>query len=398
MAAVTVEVPDIGDFTDVPVVEILVKPGDVVAVEDPLVTLESDKATMDVPAPVAGVVGDVLVKLGDTVSEGSVVVTIEPAEGQPEIAPEEPGAAEAEGAAAAPPAAAPPSAAAPSAGGHVYASPSVRRRARELGVDLAGIAGSGRGGRIVAEDLERGSRPGPAAPASAPGVGGAGERIPLTRIQQISRDNLARNWQTIPHVTHHEDADITDLEAFRKQLNGEQSEVKVTMVALLMCAVAATLREFPRFASSLDGDELIMKSDLHIGFAADTPNGLVVPVIRDVDRKGLLQIAADLTDLSGKARAGKLSPKEMSGAVFTISSLGGIGGTGFSPIVNLPQVAILGVVRSTMKPVWNGSEFVPRLILPLSLSYDHRVIDGAAAARFCAHLAKVLADLRRVLL
>ncbi len=274
----------------------------------------------------------------------------------------------------------------------------MRRRARERGVDLSGISGSGRGGRIVAEDLERaagGARPGPAA---APGVGGAGERVALTRIQQLSRDNLARNWQTIPHVTHHEDADITDLEAFRKQLNAEQSEVKVTMVALLMCAVAATLREFPRFASSLDGDELIMKSDLHLGFAADTPNGLVVPVIRDVDRKGLLQIAADLTDLSGKARAGKLSPKEMSGAVFTISSLGGIGGTGFTPIVNLPQVAILGVVRSAMKPVWNGTEFVPRLVLPLSLSYDHRVIDGAAAARFCAHLAKVLGDLRRVLL
>ncbi|HEX6389455.1 MAG TPA: 2-oxo acid dehydrogenase subunit E2 [Solirubrobacteraceae bacterium] len=416
MAAVTVAVPDIGDFTDVPVVEILVKAGDTVAVEDPLVTLESDKATMDVPAPVAGKVGDVLVKLGDTVSEGSAVVTIEAAEGEPEVAPDEerehgapptPSPPVAEPAAAAPSAAAPaaaapaaaaPPAAAPSAGGPIYASPSVRRRARELGLDLTGIAGSGRGGRILLEDLDRGARPGPAAPAAAPGVGGAGERVPLTRIQQISRDNLTRNWQTIPHVTHHEDADITDLEAFRKQLNAEQSEVKVTMVALLMCATAATLRAFPRFASSLDGDELIIKSDLHLGFAADTPNGLVVPVIRDVDRKGLLQIAGELTDLSGKARAGKLSPKEMSGAVFTISSLGGIGGTAFTPIVNLPQVAILGVVRSAMKPVWNGSEFEPRLILPLSLSYDHRVIDGAAAARFCAHLAGVLGDLRRVLL
>ncbi len=399
MAAVTVEVPDIGDFTDVPVVEILVKAGDTVAVEDPLVTLESDKATMDVPAPVAGKVADVLVKLGDTVSQGVAVVTIEPAEGEPEVAPDE---ERSEGAPPTPPPPVAEPAAAPapaaSAGGSVYASPSVRRRARELGADLSGIAGSGRGGRIVAEDLERGARPGPAAPVAAPGVGGAGERVPLTRIQQISRDNLTRNWQTIPHVTHHEDADITELEAFRKQLNAEQSEVKVTMVALLMCATAATLRAFPRFASSLDGDELVVKSDLHLGFAADTPNGLVVPVIRDVDRKGLLQIAADLSDLSGKARAGKLSPKEMSGAVFTISSLGGIGGTGFTPIVNLPQVAILGVVRSAMKPVWNGSEFEPRLVLPLSLSYDHRVIDGAAAARFCAHLAGVLGDLRRVLL
>jgi pyruvate dehydrogenase E2 component (dihydrolipoamide acetyltransferase) len=224
------------------------------------------------------------------------------------------------------------------------------------------------------------------------------ERVPLTRIQQISARHLAAAWPEVPQVTQHEDADITGLEAFRKQLNAEQSDVKVTMVALLLKASAATLRAFPRFASQLDGDELIIKRDLHIGFAADTPNGLVVPVVRDVDRKGILEIGAELTELSGKARAGKLSPKEISGSVFTISSLGGIGGTGFTPIVNPPQVAILGVVRSAMQPVWNGAEFVPRLLLPLSLSYDHRVIDGADAARFCVHLAGVLADLRRVLL
>jgi len=275
----------------------------------------------------------------------------------------------------------------------IYASPAVRRLARERGIDLSAIEGTGRKGRITKEDLER---PAPkAAPAPA---AGKGERVPLTRIQQLSRDALTRSWQAIPHVTQHEEADITDLEAFRKQLNSEQSDVKVTMVALLLKACSATLDAFPRFASSLDGDELVMKSERHLGFAADTPNGLVVPVIRDVDRKGLLEIASDLTDLSGKAREGKLAPKEISGAVFTISSLGGIGGTGFTPIVNLPQVAILGAVRSVTKPVWDGKEFVPRLMLPLSLSYDHRVIDGAAAARFCVHLAGVLKDLRRVLL
>jgi pyruvate dehydrogenase E2 component (dihydrolipoamide acetyltransferase) len=283
----------------------------------------------------------------------------------------------------------------------VYASPSVRRLAREKGIDLASITGSGRGGRIVPEDLEQPAAgdgapaPAPAAPAQ---LRGEEERIELTRIQQRSAANLSTAWQTIPHVTHHEDADITELEAFRKELNAEQSDVKVTMVALLLKAASATLDAFPRFASSLDGDSLIVKPQRHLGFAADTPNGLVVPVIHDVDQKGLLQLAGELTELSGKARAGKLTPKEMSGAVFTISSLGGIGGTGFTPIVNPPQVAILGAVRSAMKPVWNGSEFEPRLMLPLSLSYDHRVIDGAAAARFMAHLAKVLADLRRVLL
>jgi pyruvate dehydrogenase E2 component (dihydrolipoamide acetyltransferase) len=278
----------------------------------------------------------------------------------------------------------------------------VRRLARARGIDLHGVQGSGRKGRIVKEDVDPAAAtpaPAPAAgPATAVATAAGDERVALTRIQQISARHLAAAWPQVPQVTQHEDADITELEAFRKQLNSERSDVKVTMVALLLKAAAATLVAFPRFASQLDGDELIIKHDLHLGFAADTPNGLVVPVVRDVNRKGILEIAAELTDLSGKARAGKLSPKEISGAVFTISSLGGIGGTGFTPIVNPPQVAILGVVRSRMAPVWNGQDFVPRLILPMSLSYDHRVIDGAAAARFCVELAGMLVDLRRALL
>jgi pyruvate dehydrogenase E2 component (dihydrolipoamide acetyltransferase) len=397
---IDVAVPDIGDFTDVPIVEVLVAPGDEVEADAPLVVLESDKATMEIPAPQAGTVGELKVKVGDTVSEGSVVLTLSVnGDGmKPEAATPEPveTAIETEKEADVEEPAPPPAPAQPPSGdGPVYASPSVRRRARELGVDLAGITGSGRKGRITLEDLERGETAAPA-PAAAPSAEGG--RQPLTRIQKLSAENLAKAWQTIPHVTHHEEADITDLEAFRKQLNAEQSDVKVTMVALLLKACAATLDAFPRFASSLDGDDLIVKPERHLGFAADTPNGLVVPVIRDVGQKGLLDLAGELTDLSGKARAGKLSPKEMSGAVFTISSLGGIGGTGFTPIVNPPQVAILGVVRSTTKPVWDGAQFVPRLMLPLSLSYDHRVIDGAAAARFCVHLRGVLEDLRRVLL
>jgi len=285
----------------------------------------------------------------------------------------------------------------------------VRRLAREKAIDLASVTGSGRGGRIVKEDLEAAGKRDPSgsatdpersrsAPAAKLAPAGAGERVALSRIQQLSARNLSTAWQTIPHVTHHDDADITELEAFRKQLNAEHKDVKVTMVALLLKASAAALDAFPRFASSLDGDELVVKAERHIAFAADTPKGLMVPVVRDVGQKGLLQLAAELTALSSKARDGKLGPKELSGAVFTISSLGGIGGTGFTPIVNPPQVAILGVVRSAMQPVWDGAAFVPRLVLPLSLSYDHRVIDGAAAARFTAHLAKLLTDLRRVLL
>jgi pyruvate dehydrogenase E2 component (dihydrolipoamide acetyltransferase) len=401
-----VTVPDIGDFVDVPVIEILVEAGQDVAEEEPLVVLESDKATMEVPAPFAGTVAELKVSVGDKVSEGSTLLLLDAENGaapaQPPSRPSSEAAAprsvesaiaaevqSGEGAPPAPEAPAPPPHDVP-----IYASPAVRRLAREKGIDLTTVQGSGRKGRITKEDLER-PEPKAAAPAPSPGEG---ERVALTRIQQLSRDALTRSWQTIPHVTQHEEADITDLEAFRKQLNAEQSDVKVTMVALLLKASAAALDAFPRFASSLDGDELIIKPERHLGFAADTPNGLVVPVIRDVDKKGLLEIAADLTELSGKARAGKLGPKDISGAVFTISSLGGIGGTAFTPIVNLPQVAILGVVRSAMKPVWDGQQFVPRLMLPLSLSYDHRVIDGAAAARFCVHLKGVLEDLRRVLL
>jgi pyruvate dehydrogenase E2 component (dihydrolipoamide acetyltransferase) len=405
---IEVAVPDIGDFTDVPIVEILVAAGDAVDAEAPLLVLESDKATMEIPAPEAGVVQELKVSVGDTVSEGTVLLTLAPSAGdgmKPEAATPEPirtavrAEKEAEPAPAPAAAPAPAPAAAPvdgdgDGGGPAYASPSVRRRARELGVDLTTISGSGRKGRITLEDLER---PAAAAPAAAAPAAEAG-REPLSRIQKLSAANLSQAWQTIPHVTHHEEADITELEAFRKQLNAEQSDVKVTMVALLLKASAATLDAFPRFASSLDGDDLVVKPQRHLGFAADTPNGLVVPVIHDVDRKGLLEIAGELTELSGKARAGKLGPKEMSGAVFTISSLGGIGGTGFTPIVNPPQVAILGVVRSAMRPVWDGAQFVPRLMLPLSLSYDHRVIDGAAAARFCVHLARMLTDLRRALL
>jgi pyruvate dehydrogenase E2 component (dihydrolipoamide acetyltransferase) len=421
-------VPDIGDFTDVAVVEVLVAAGDEVAENDPLVTLETDKATMDVPAPFGGVVADVLLKVGDTASEGTPVVAL--AVSADAAATVEAGAPSAvrtavaaeASAVPAPPEKQPPPPKEPDSSangdGPVYASPSVRRLARELGVELAAVSGSGRKGRIVPEDVQafadgRGAAAaGAAAPAGAGGSGldllpwptvdfaryGEVERVPLSKIRRISAANLSRNWVRIPHVTHNDEADVTDLEAFRKQLNAEQSDVKVTMVALLLKAAAAALKAFPDVNSSLDGDELVRKKYYNLGFAADTPNGLVVPVVKDVDRKGLLQLAGELTELSGKARAGKLGPAEMSGATFTISSLGGIGGTSFTPIVNAPEVAILGVVRSAMKPVWDGQAFVPRLMLPLSLSYDHRVIDGAAAARFVTHLSGVLTDLRRVLL
>jgi pyruvate dehydrogenase E2 component (dihydrolipoamide acetyltransferase) len=441
VATEQVLVPDIGDFDEVPIIEVLVSVGDTVAEEDPLVTLESDKATMEVPSPVAGKVAELKVSVGDKVSEGSALLTVEvdgagPAAdakapppdvqeskeaGEAEVvdsaaeAEAEDAAGQAETAPPAPePSAAPTS---PQAGGRtgapLYASPGVRRLARELGVDLAQVQGTGRKGRITKEDVRKG--PEQPAPQAAPSAGIAGlelapwpkpnfekqgeiERQPLSRIQKISGPNLARNWVMIPHVTHHDEADITELEAFRKRTNSEQSDVKVTMVALLVKAVVGSLKAFPIVNSSLDGDDLVLKRYYNIGFAADTPNGLVVPVIKQADRKGILEIASDLTELSGKARSGKLSSAEMSGSTFTISSLGGIGGTAFTPIVNAPEVAILGVTRSAMKPVWNGSEFVPRLMVPLSLSYDHRVIDGALAARFVAHLVNQLSDLRRVLL
>jgi pyruvate dehydrogenase E2 component (dihydrolipoyllysine-residue acetyltransferase) len=423
---ITVKVPDIGDFSDVPVIEILVAVGDTVEAEDPLVTLESDKATMEVPSPTAGKVASILVKVGDTVSEGAELLTLEGGSGSPEpAAPDAPASAEPVAAPSDAPAAPSPSpvpeppAPARNGDGPLYASPSVRRLARELGVELHGVAGSGRKGRITAEDVRGGGAS--RAAGTTPGAGGGGdlgvlglapwpkidfekfgpiERVPRSRIQKISAPNLARNWVMIPHVTHNDEADITELEAWRKQLNEEHARdgIKFTMVTFLVGASVATLKAFPDFNASLDGEDLVRKRYYNIGFAADTPGGLVVPVIKDADHKGLAEIAQDLTALSGKAREGKLGPADMSGGTFTISSLGGIGGTSFTPIINAPEVAILGATRSVMRPVWDGKDFVPRLMLPLSLSYDHRVIDGAAAARFVVHLVGVLSDLRRALL
>ncbi len=424
---IAVEVPDIGDFDQVPVIEILVGPGDVVGVDDPLLTLESDKATMDVPAPFAGEIRELAVSVGDRVSQGSLLLRMAAGTGDGESS--KASAIASDGApseAAAPDAVVgvlesepPPSAAAaappvPLEQPAIYASPAARRLAREHGLDLSTVEGSGRGGRITLEDV---SARGPGAARSA-GEGGAGvsglslapwptvdferygpvERVERSRIQRISAPNLARNWVMIPHVTHHDEADITELEAWRKELNAELDDVKVTMVSFLVLACVRALREFRDFNSSLDGDELVLKRYWNIGFAADTPQGLVVPVIRGADGKGLLEVASELAMLSARAREGKLGPNDITGGTFSISSLGGIGGTGFTPIVNAPEVAILGVTRSAIRPVWNGAQFTPRLMLPLSLSYDHRVIDGAAAARFCAYLVRVLSDLRRVLL
>jgi pyruvate dehydrogenase E2 component (dihydrolipoamide acetyltransferase) len=429
-SVVSVEVPDIGDFEDVPVIEILVSPGDQVALDDPLLTLESDKATMDVPAPFAGVVRKLHVSVGDRVAQGTLLLEIEPAASgagagpskasaiASDAAPTEAAAPDSIASAlvADPPPAEPVEPPTPgNGGGPVYASPSVRRLARERGVDLAAVIGSGRKGRITPADVEalaRGAGPSsaPLQSSALPGLNlapwpsvdfekqGPVERVPRSRIQKIGAPNLARNWVMIPHVTHNDEADITDLEAWRKQLNGEREGVKVTMVSFLVVACVAALKEFPEFNSSLDGEELVLKRYYNIGFAADTPAGLVVPVIKDADKKGLLEVARELTELSAKARDGKLAPADISASTFTISSLGGIGGTSFTPIVNAPEVAILGATRAAIKPVWNGHEFEPRLMLPLSLSYDHRVIDGAAAARFVVHLVKVVSDLRRALL
>ena len=449
-------VPDIGDYSDVPVIEVLVAVGDSVSKDQGLVTLESDKATMEVPAPFAGVVKELKVKVGDSLSEGKVVALIEVAEGAPTPAPAPapapaPVAAPAAAVASAPAAttrvepAAPaiaredaqPAAASPRTppvefGADSvlpdkvpYATPAVRLFARELGVDLFQVKGSERGGRITREDVQRYVKSvlagGAPVAASATLAGGGGlnllpwpkvdfskfgevETQPLSRIKKISGANLARNWAMIPHVTQFDQADITELEALRVQLNQEQdkarSGVKLTMLAFLLKASASALKQFPDFNASLDagGENLTLKKYFHLGFAADTPNGLVVPVIRDVDRKGVLQIAVEMGELAKKARDGKLGPAEMSGGCFSISSLGGIGGTAFTPIINAPEVAILGVSKSSLQPVWDGKQFVPRLTLPLSLSYDHRVIDGAAAARFTSYLAQVLADMRRVLL
>jgi pyruvate dehydrogenase E2 component (dihydrolipoamide acetyltransferase) len=430
-------VPDIGDFADVPVISVFIKAGDTIAKDAPLVELESDKATMEVPALCGGVVRDVLVKVGDKVSQGTVLArvgtptgpaTASPANGQPAQAPVErapepkqPAPALAAIVAPAPPSANGNATAGGSAvlAGPVHASPAIRRFARELGVNLHGVTGSGPNGRVTRDDVQQYVKRTLAARATgapaAPAGGGGGltvlpwpkidfekfgpiERVPVSRIAKISGANLARNWVMIPHVTQQEDADVTELEEFRKTLNAEHKDVKVTMLALLMKAVVAALRRFPNFNSSLDGDDLVLKRYFHLGFAADTPAGLVVPVIRDVDKKGVLELATETSALAKKARDGKLGPADMSGSGFTISSLGGIGGTSFTPIINAPEVAILGVSRSAFKPVWDGKAFAPRLILPLSLSYDHRVIDGAAAARFCAHLAGLLADMRKTLL
>jgi pyruvate dehydrogenase E2 component (dihydrolipoamide acetyltransferase) len=430
-----VKVPDIGDFSDVPVIEVHVKPGDAVNADDPLVTLESDKATMDVPSPAGGAVADVLVKVGDTVSEGTPILMLQPGDGamteppslveQQEPPPEAAQAAAPVAAAPAPTAtAAPtaaqapaaPAAAAPDVAG-VHAGPSVRRMAREFGIDLGEVTGTGPKGRITKEDL-LGFLRGPAeapAPAAAPaGMGipeipaqdfskfGPVETKALARIKKLSGPFLHRSWLNVPHVTHTDEADITDLDKYRKELDttAKADGYRVTLLAFLVKACVSALKQFPEFNSSLspEKDSLILKKFYNIGIAVDTPDGLVVPVVKDADRKGITELSKEFGDISKKARDGKLSPGDMQGGTFTISSLGGIGGTSFTPIVNAPEVAILGVVRSKMSPVWNGSEFVPRMMLPLSLSYDHRVIDGALAARFTRQLCHLLEDDRRLLL
>ena len=454
MASIDVKVPDIGDFAEVAVIEVMVKVGDAVKAEQSLVTVESDKASMEIPSSHAGVVKALKVAVGDKVAMGSVIVELEaaasvraepveapappaPVRAEPVEAPASPSTSSGRTEVASPstssgrtevhavPAHQPttaPSSVLP------HASPSIRRLARELGVPLTEVKGSGPKGRITQADVQgfvKAVMAGDAqttaqkakAPAAAPAAAGGAfpgllpwpkvdfekfgptERKELSRIKKISGANLHRNWVVIPHVTNHDDADITDLEAFRVQLNkeNEKSGVKVTMLAFLIKACVAALKKFPEFNASLDGDTLVLKKYFHVGFAADTPSGLVVPVIKDADQKGILQISSEMSALAAKARDGKLSPADMSGGCISISSLGGIGGRYFTPIINAPEVAILGVCRSTTEPRWDGKAFQPRLILPLSLSWDHRVIDGAAAARFNAYLGAILADFRRVL-
>ena len=456
MAIIEIKVPDIGDFAEVSVIELLVKPGDTVKAEQSLITVESDKASMEIPSSHAGVVKELKIKLGDKVKEGSVVLMLdsqasEASEAPATAAAPSPAPALAQSAAAQPAPVAPavaavaesaPAVAIASAtiatlpahdpmatkGALPHASPSVRKFARELGVPLDELKGSGHKGRITEDDVKnftksvmagsaRTSSMGAASVGASGASGGSGlnllpwpkvdfakfgevERQDLSRIKKISGANLHRNWVMIPHVTNHDIADITELEALRVQLNkeNEKSGIKVTMLAFVIKACVAALKKFPDFNTSLDGDQLVYKKYFHIGFAADTPNGLVVPVLKNADQKGILQISQDLAELSKKARDGKLSPAEMTGGTFSISSLGGIGGRFFHPIINAPEVAILGLSKSFMEPVWNGKEFAPRLSLPLSLSYDHRVIDGAAAARFNAYLGQVLGDFRRVML
>ena len=429
---IEIKVPDIGDYKDVPVIEVLVKVGDTVEKEQSIVVLESDKATMDVPSSHSGVVKEVKVKIGDSLSEGSVVIMLEEGASSTTAAP---------AAAPAPVAAAVPQAKAPAVEPPIklapppppvsntpppvddnvsHASPSVRKFARELGVTVSQVKGTGPKGRITQDDVQAYvkaamSGGGNAGAASGGSLGGLNlipwpkvdfakfgeiERQPLNRIKKLTAANLGRNWVMIPAVTYHEDADITDLEAFRVLTNKENEKrgVKITMLAFIMKAAVAALKKYPEFNSSLDGDDLVIKKYFNIGFAADTPTGLVVPVIKDVDKKGIFEIVKETSDLAALAREGKLKPDQMQGASFTISSLGGIGGTYFSPIVNAPEVAILGVSKAAMKPVWDGKQFVPRLICPLSLTADHRVIDGALATRFNVHVAQLLSDFRRAIL
>lgn len=440
---IEVKVPDIGESGEVDVIEVLVKEGDEIAAEDGLITLETDKATMDVPAPQAGVVESVEVKTGDKVKEGSLVIMLRVQDGgskkaaepapspapQPEPEPESKSKQSAEKSSDSNEQRKPPVPDHPldkkgKAEGLAYASPAVRRLAREFGVDLNQVKGSGRKDRVMKEDVQdyvkyELSRPKANAGAATGGTGGLQviappkvdfskfgevEQVPLTRIQKISGPNLHRNWVTIPHVTQFDEADISELEAFRKQENELQAKkkdgIKITPLVFIMKAVAKALQEYPVFNSSLheDGESLIMKKYIHLGIAVDTPGGLVVPVIRDVDKKGIYQLSEELMDVSSRARDGKLKAQDMQGGCFSISSLGGIGGTAFTPIVNAPDVAILGVSKSEMKPKWNGKEFEPRLMLPLSLSYDHRVIDGAVAARFSVYLSNVLSDIRKLVL
>lgn len=445
--AIEVKVPDIGDYKNIPVIEVLVKAGDTVKAEDPLVTLESDKSTMDVPSPAAGIVKEIKLKVGDKVSAGALVLTLEsvgaavaPAPAKAAAAPAPAPQAAAKAASAAPEKVSSPlpqslpkggreASSAPDGAedrieagfGKSHASPSVRRFARELGVDLTRVKGSGPKDRIVMEDVQTYvktelARPRGEGAGSGGGLGfnlppmqavdfskfGAVTTKPLSRIKKLSGSFLHRNWVSIPHVTQHEEADITELEAFRKSQAEEakKSGIKFTMLGFLMKASVVALKQFPEFNASLsaDGESLVLKNYHHIGVAVDTPNGLVVPVIRDVDKKGLLEIAKELGDVSARMRSGKISPADLQGGCFSISSLGGLGGTFFTPIINAPEVAILGVGKALMKPVWNGKEFVPRLMLPLSLSYDHRVIDGALGARFSLFLATVLSDIRRLVL
>jgi pyruvate dehydrogenase E2 component (dihydrolipoamide acetyltransferase) len=438
---VEVKVPDIGDVSEVEVIELMVKVGDTVKVDQSLITVESDKASMEIPSSHAGVIKELKVKLGDKVKEGTLVLVLE-ADAAAAAPASAPAAAAQAPAAAAPapapaaenkpaPAAAPaPAAPAPAhAGGSIpHASPSVRKFARELGVDLSKVAGTGIKARITHEDVQNyvkgvisGAASGSAAAAGSKGGSGVGldllawpsldfskqgptELLPLSRIKKLSGPNLHRNWVMIPHVTQFDEADITELEEFRKQANDSfakaKSPVKLTMLAFVIKASVAALKKFPAFNASLDGkgENLILKQYYNIGFAADTPNGLVVPVIKDADKKGISQIALEMGELSAQAREGKLKPADMQGATFTISSLGGIGGTAFTPIINAPEVAILGLSKASMKPVWDGKQFVPRLMMPTSLSYDHRVVDGAMGARFSVYLAEVLADMRKTLL